>query len=355
MTCTKRTKVKDKDFPSSNRLNKLKCVASDRYLKKVEERVNIVNICQDELNPSLVVIDFELNGVFNYTPTCLIRRVDTDGSYKDKKVVAPLLLSYPKSNPTKLPINTNCKTQVFTLAFDFAAVIPNFLSAKEIEIELKMDGTLPPSLKIPDFRRLDKTISHVYRWIKGPTPQFVAIRYNKQSGKLEFIFQFDSGFPCSCNIQCETLSGSIGGIQYCKDKRSRVIVDYTPDNNPQVFSLQLKDALGNTTDISLSPLVELKPLKPTVSVLSRPRRVEVGISKQSVLGADFSDHISAVQVWRYQGTPSNAKIWRDWNDRDSRTLADTDVIPYSTYGYAVMFRGRFGETSLLSDWAVVNT
>ena len=71
-------KVHNRDFIGPDRLGKLPCVVCSRFLEKVDEKVIILNVCQDEQNPSVVWITFSLNGVFNYTPKLNIFRVDED-------------------------------------------------------------------------------------------------------------------------------------------------------------------------------------------------------------------------------------------------------------------------------------
>jgi len=360
MSCQKNTKVPDNEFLSHEILNKMHCVASDRYLHKVPELVEVLECCQDELNPSIVYIKFKLNGVFDYTPRitktgkvgCMILRVDNDTSFQRDKVVAPIFLNYHRSDPKSLPLNTKCKDAIFTLAFDFGTVIPEFLGAKEIIFRLRMDGILPSRLKFQKFQKLEKSVFDDYNWKKGPTPNPYRMDYDPDREKLMVYFQFQQGIPCHCNILCESISGDPGVVQYCEDKTSRVIVDFVAGNDPGQLLLYFSDGFGNTSSLDVQPLVKVLPSAPSAYKKEKPRRVEVGFSRMSVGGTKLQDGI-AYQIWKYDQSISSARIWKDWSYRAYSTFSDTDVIPGRTYGYAVRYRGSFGEESLLSGWSTV--
>lgn len=360
MSGTGNTKVPDDKFLSHEVLNKMPCVASDRFLQKVPEFVEVVSCCQDELNPSIVYIEFKLNGVFNYTPRisksgkvgCMILRVDDDTSFETNKVVAPIFLEYHRSNPKSLPLNTQCKTRTFILAFDFGQVIPNFLGAKEVKFRLRMEGVLPARLKFQKFQKLEKSVFHNYNWKKGPTPNPYRMDYDPEREKLMVYFQFQQGIPCHCNILCESISGNPDLVQYCEDKTSRVIVDFAAGQDPGQLLLQFSDGFGNTSDLDIQPLVKVLPASPSAYTKEKPRRVEVGINRMSVGGTKLDDGV-AYQIWKYDQSISSARIWKDWSFRNYSSFSDTDVIPGRTYGYAVRYRGKFGEESLLSGWSTV--
>jgi hypothetical protein len=260
------------------------------------------------------------------------------------------VLSYWRSNPKSIPINTQCKTKTLTLAFDFGVVIPSFLAAKTVVFELKMDGKLPARLKISDFDVLTKTVKHVKKWAKGPTPNPYKLVYDSNLEKLLIYFQFEQGIPCNCNISCKSISGDPSVAQYCEDKISRVVVDYTSSNDPSSLLVQFSDGFGNTSNLDLKPLIDVTPLAPTVSARKKPRRLEIGISRTSTGGTDLGDNV-AYQIWKYDQTLSTARVWKDWSYRSYATFTDTDVIPNRTYGYAVRYRGKFGEESRLSTWS----
>lgn len=360
MSCNKKTKIPDNKFKSHEELNKVPCVASDRLLQKVPEFVEIIDVCQDESNTSLVYVNFKINGVFNYTPRiapegpigCMILNVDGDETYRSREVVAPLMLGYHRGNPKSLPLNTQCKTKTFTLAFDFGRVIPQFLFVKEITFRLRMEGILPSRLRHQKFQKLEKSVHDDKLWAKGPTPNPYRLIYDDNLKKLFVYFQFEHGIPCNCNILCKSISGSPSISQYCEDKTSRVIVDYAAGNDPGQLLVQFSDGFGNTSNLVVNPLVNTLPEAPGAYVEEKPKRIEIGISRMSVGGIKLEDSI-AYQIWKYDQSLSSARILKDWSYRDYSTFSDMDIIPGRTYGYAVRYRGKFGENSKLSGWRTV--
>jgi|TARA_R110000824_G_scaffold635_3_gene3953 hypothetical protein len=360
MSCNGKTKIPDRNFLSHEKLNMVHCVASDRFLQKVPEFVKVISVCQDELNTSIVYMEFELNGVFDYTPSiakggsvgCMILSVDGDTSFETNRVVAPLMLEYHRNNPKSLPLNTECKTRTFILAFDFGRVIPEFLGSKEIHFRLRMEGVLPSRLNFQKFLSLETSVKYDYRWNKGPTPNPYRMDYDTDRQKLLVYFQFEQGVPCHCNILCESISGSSDEVQYCEDKTSRVIVDYSAGVDPGKILLQFSDGFGNISDLNIQPLIEVLPVSPQVYIQEKPRRAEIGVNRMSVGGTKLDDG-TAYQIWKYDQSISNARIWKDWSYRDYSSFSDVDIIPGRTYGYAVRYRGPFGEESKLSGWSTV--
>ena len=351
----KKTKVSDDKFPTPDMLNKIPCVGSDRYLVSVPEYVKIINVCQDEYNPSVVYMDFKLNGVYNFKPSCWITRVDSDTSYAQKTARAPLFKEYWRSDPKltdKDYINTACKTKTYTLAFDFGSVIPQFLESSRVYFSLRMDGTLPEELNLPDFRNLEKRVEDSYEWDKGPLPNPLYLDYDSSAEKLTVYFEFEDGIPCTCNILCQTVSGSLNDIQYCEDKVSRVTLDYAGGENIDDLILQFTDGIGNNTTMKVEPVVDLKPNKPSVIHLANPRRVELGLRRITESGKKLKVS-TAYQIWKYTDSISSAVIWKDWSLQEPGTFIDMDIIPGKTYGYAVRYKGEYEDLSILSDWVTV--
>jgi hypothetical protein len=262
------------------------------------------------------------------------------------------MLNYYRSEPKALPLNTKCKTATFTLAFDFGRVIPDFLAAKNIEFSLRMEGVLPSRLRHQKFQELEKAVDDTMLWQKGPTPNPYRLHYDSEEQRMFVYFQFEQGIPCNCNILCESISGSPRDIQYCKDKTSRVIVNYVAGSDPGELLFQFSDGFGNSSDLKAHPLIGVLPQPPTVSPEEKPRRVELGITRMSVGGTKLEDGI-AYQIWKYDQSISSARIWKDWSYRDFSSFTDTEVIPGRVYGYAVRYRGKFEEESRLSGWSTV--
>jgi len=342
------TIVPDSKFPSPAVLNKIPCVASDRYLKRVPEKVKILSVCQDDQNTSLVYIEFQLVGVFDFTPSCAIIKVDLDDSFGKRGVMAPIHINYYRNSPKVLPISAACNPKpTYIMAFDFGKVIPNFLGAKLVEFDLIMSGIIPEKIKLPEFRNLRAKISTRKVWTKGPTPNPYSLVYNSQQSKLHVFFQFEGNSPCECNISCQNISGVSPEIKYCPDQTSRIIVDYVSGNDPSDLVISFSDGLGNSSNFTYLPLVGISPTPPTAIARTKPRRVEVGIARTSLGGKNLGANVY-YQVWKFDSSLQTSRIWKDWNNRTFSTFTDTDVIPGRTYGYAVRYKGEFGEESPLS-------
>ena len=339
------TKIRDEDFKSPTEINRHPCFTSDRRLRKVDESVTITQVCQDSDNPSLVIIDYILIGVFQFTPFCKITRVDNDTNYEINNVTAPLAIGHFKNPP--IPIETNCQTFHGQIVFDFGHVIPNFLSAREIEFTLGMIGQVPRAYGV-SFP--DQTPTDDYVWMKGVLPNPVNILYS--NGNLLVVFEYNGNRDCSCNIQCVTPSGVNQDVLFCPNQKQSIIL-YQGDLNGDPFSslVQVRDGLGNTSDFNVQSLIGVNVRPPTISVGTKPRRVEVSISRQSRNGTKLEN--VEYQIYKYQGSPSNYRLWKDWSFRNWELFVDYDVIPGEAYGYAVKYKGKFQDISLASSWAEI--
>lgn len=333
------TKIKDEDFKSPIVLNKMNCVSASRFLNKVDEYLKIVRVCQDPMNPGFVAIDFQLAGVYDFIPTCTILTVDN----KPLNQTAPLLVENYR-NPV-LPIKTACKVFNGTLVYDFARIIQNHISAREIAFELKMEGTLSKSLGL-GFD-LTKTVTDQYLWKKGVFPSPIGMFFD--NGQLVITFEFKDKLDCSCNILCTVPSGVQYDVQYCPDTRQKVIINTGPlTGDPSQISLKFRDVVGNLSELAILPMINVKPKPPKLSHKLNPTRIEIGIDKSTVSGMPLQD--VEYQLWRYEGTESNIKLISDWTHRDWQVYVDTDLLPGTVYGYSIRFKGKFNDVSKLSEW-----
>jgi hypothetical protein len=343
------TKIPDENFDGPTEINQHPCLTASRWLNAVPELVTVTRCCQDVYNTSLVIIDITLVGTFFFTPTLKIISVDGDTSYGTQEVVAPIAIGHQKNS--SLPINTNCNTFNGTLVFDFGKVIPNYTSAQSITFELFMQGTVPTSYGV-SFP--NQSCSDTYLWNKGVLPSPVNLEYD-QYGNLSVIFEYKGGVDCSCNIQCSIPSGVSSQITFCPGERQSITLYQDPDQtDPYTVLLQLSDALGNTSNLEFQSLFTTTPKSPIVLSDIKPKRINVFISTQSANGIEL-DNKAQYQIFRYAGNKSNYKIWKDWSSINWNSFVDYDVIPGQKYGYAVRFKGLFGETTKLSNWSEVTT
>lgn len=339
-------KIPDNRFQGPRDLNLHPCVTSSRWLNLVPEAVTITSICQDSNNTSLVIIYFTLVGAFYFTPTCKILAVDGDVSYGTNNITAPLAVGH-YLNPT-LPIDTNCTVYHGQLVFDFGHVIPNFTSATHIELSLEMAGSIPQSYGVSYPSQI---VTHQYNWDKGVLPIPIGISYN--NGDLNIIFGYNGNVDCNCQLQCYTPSGVNFNLSFCPDEQQSITL-YQGDTNGDPYSviLQLVDGLGNTSNLEFQSMFTARPVALVVNKQTKPKRVEIGLFRQSINGAMF-DNEAQYQIIKYQGSSTNTRIWKDWSSINWNTFIDYDIIPNERYGYAVRFKGKFNDISYLSDWAEI--
>lgn len=341
------TTVRDEDFLNPTQINSIPCYASDRMLKKVDESVLVTQVCQDSIDTSLVIIDFVLIGAFYFTPYCRILRVDNDITYENEQVFAPLALGNFR-NP-EIPINTNCNTFYGQIVFDFGEVIPNFNSAIEIEFELGMIGQIPQAYGV-SFP--NQTPTHTYVWQKNVLPVPISVSYF--NGSYNVTFEYNGRLDCSCAVQCVIPSGVTQNIQFCPDQRQTVNIYYGDlSQDPTTMLIQLRDGIGNLSQLEVTPLVGVKPASPIVTLQDNPRAAFIAAYPNSI-GGQFLEDIQ-YQIIKYYGTQNNYVVWRDWSSKFNSAIVDTELLPNKTYGYATRFKGKFGEVSNLSDYFIINT
>ena len=346
--------VPDSEFPTPTTLNAFPCITADRYLNAVPELLEITAVCQDSNNPSLVIIDFNLVGSYEFTPVC---RVVVDYLYSKtsprsgKNIVqkiyaeAPLAVGHPL-NPL-IPINTGCGVFHGRIVYDFSAVLPNYTSQSSIEFELVMNGSIPLTFNVT-FNPQSPSDSYV--WNKGKLPTPISLSYDR--GLLTTQFYYDGTQNCSCRIQCIVPSGVSNNLVFCPDEKQTIVIeqgDLTQD--PYTFLLRLEDTLGNVSNVEVQSLIGAEPIKPVTIKKTNPRCVEVSINAVSVLGKEIKN--SSYQVIKYVGTRGSYKIWKDWSSYGWSRFIDTDVAPNTKYGYAVRFKGDLGDVSSYSEWAEI--
>lgn len=338
--------IRDQDFATPGTLNQLDCISADRFLERVDESVSIIQVCQDAQNPSLVIVTFSLVGAFLFTPYCKILEVDGNTSYELNDVTAPIAIGHYRNND--IPINTNCRTVSPEIVFDFGRVIPNFLSAHTIKFLVGMIGTVPLGFGVT-FPNQTPTVTHT--WSKGVLPRPVALTY--QNNSLFVTFEYNGSHDCSCNIQCIEPSGVNFPLSFCPNETQGLSFQTVLSGDPYSLVLQLEDSIGNRSSLNINTVYQVNPAPPYVGHRTGPIRNEISISNLSVNGKDVGT--TDYQIIKFIGTVGNHYIWKDWSERPTSYFIDRDIIPNTTYGYSVRYKGKFGDISNLSDWTIVNT
>ncbi len=340
------TKIPDYNFPSPDEINPQPCVTASRYLNVVPEQVTITQVCQDPNNTSLIVINFILVGAFEFTPYLKILSVDDDDSYEANGIQGQFALGHFK-NPS-LPINTNCTTYQGQIVFDIGSKIQNYISCSSITIELVMVGQVPLSYGVS---YPNQTCSSIFVWNKGILPNPIGIQYS--NGAMQVLFEYNGTTDCSCQIQCTIPSGVSQQLSFCPGEKQSVSLYQNPDStDPYNILIQLSDGLGNISNIEFQSVLNAIPLSPSISKDTKPKRVNIAITKQSINYVDIEEK-AQYQILKYQGNSANKMIWKDWSDRSWNFFVDYDVIPGETYGYALRYKGQLGELSQISDWSVI--
>lgn len=342
------TKVPDNVFPSPEEINEHPCITAARWLEKVDEQVSIVSVCQDSNNPSLVIFNIILVGAYFFMPTLKITSVDGDSSYLSNNISCSFALGHYK-NP-ELPINTGCTVWHGQLVFDVGSVIPNYTTCNKIDFNLSMEGIVPQAYGV-SFP--NQTFDVNYSWQKGILPKPISLAY--QNDRLVVYFNYEGTTNCNCNIECNTPQGVSHNIQFCPGETQQVTLYQNPDStDPFSVLINLKDSLGNESSINFQSIFNVVPSAPILSVGSKPKRVEINIFNTSVNGINIEDKVM-YQVWKYEGTKNNAKVWKDWSLFNWNYFVDYETIPGQTYGYAIRFKGVLGDISKMSDWSIITT
>jgi len=340
------TQIPDENFATPAEINQHPCVTADRWLQAVPETVTINQVCQDIYNTSLVIFNISLVGAYLFTPRLKIVAVDGDTSYALNGITAPFAQGHYK-NP-EIPINTNCVTWHGELVFDVGSVIPDYLKASEIEFQLEMIGQVPQAYNV---NYPAQTATTNYLWVKGVIPSPVNLTY--LNGELGVTFEYNGNVDCSCDISCSIATGVTQNIQFCPDETQTVTL-YQDPNSTDPFSVlvQLSDTIGNTSDLEFQTVFNTLPKAPIISVGEKPQRVNINILRQSANDIAVNDEIQ-YQVLKYFGSEANYQVWKDWSRHDWSNFVDYDVLPGQTYGYALRFRGMFGDISRISEWTEI--
>lgn len=342
------TKVPDTTFPSPEEVNSHPCITASRWLEKIDESVSIISVCQDSNNPSLVIFNIILVGAFLFTPTLKILSVDEDTSYGTNNVVCPLALGHYK-NP-EIPINTNCTVWHGQLVFDVGTQINNYTSCNTIEFELEMQGTVPQAYGV-SFT--NQTFNTFYTWQKGILPKPIGMAY--ENNNLIVYFNYEGNANCSCNIECSSPQGVSYDIKFCPGETQSISLYQNPDStDPFSVLINLRDTLGNESALNFQSIFNVIPMAPIVSKGAKPKRVEININNVSENGKNIDTEVM-YQIWKFEGTTNNSRIWKDWSKFNWNYFVDYDVIPGQTYGYAIKFKGILGDISKLSTWSTVTT
>jgi hypothetical protein len=336
------TFILDENFPTPEEINLQPCATSDRFLHAVPSSVQINQICQDVYNTSLVILDITLVGPFLFTPRLIIGEVD--GTLLD--VEAPFALGHYK-NPV-LPINTNCQTWFGQLVFDVGSVVPNYLAASRIGLNLYMDGQVPQAFNVT-FP--NTSVLYSMFWDKALIPSPINMVY--VNGNLSVTFEYLGELECVCDISCSVATGVSQEVSFCANEQQSVTFYQDPNSiDPYSILIHLRDQNENESNLSFQSVFNVVPKAPVVIQGKKPKRLEVNITKASANNVEVDSEVQ-YQTLRYEGSPDNFIIWKDWSDKNWTNFVDYNITPGQKYGYALRFKGRLGDESHRSNWTEV--
>jgi len=341
------TSIPNNRFQNPEQLNSLAGVSASRSLRLADQTVEFITSCQDPNNPSLVFIEFSLAGIVSYMPVIKILEVDGDNSFETNTVVARIVTNDTRSIP--LPIATNNGSLNGKILVDFGSAIPNFLAAQKITFKLEM---IPQVAIIPGTTVPTTLIYKEYVWEKGVLPTPYTLSY--ENGVLKVYFQYLGEGNCACQIQCVTPSGVSSDINFCPDDIQAVSVTKELNGDPFTFNVVLRDGVGNTSTLDITTLINVIPISPIVSieeVSSRRLRAQISINRLNFRGISVSD--ADYQIIKYTDTPGNYVVWKDWSIRGWDTFMDYNIKEGHTYGYAVRYKGKYGDISEFSPWTSI--
>lgn len=343
------TTIPDNQFRGPDQLNTLVGVSSSRLATLADQRLEVTSTCQDSNNPSLVILEFQLAGLFYYMPIIKILQVDDETNYETNGVVAPIYRNDTRF--TSIPIaalNGNVNGKILV---DFGSVIPNFLSAQKIRFKLEM---VPQSSTVPGTVIATQPVSSEFTWEKGLLPTPYTIAY--EQGVLKVYFQYLGLADCSCNIQCVTPSGVNTDLNFCPNDVQAVNITKDLDGDPFTFNIIVRDTIGNTSTLDVTTLINVIPSSPILNLYEPSNQVirnEISINRLSIRGISVFD--ADYQIIKYVDSPSSYVIWKDWSARGWNTFTDYDIKPGHIYGYSVRYKGKYGDISEFSPWATINT
>lgn len=329
----------------------LPCTAAGVGGVLVPEVLNILEVCQDPTNLSIVYLKCTIQGAYVYQPTLTIC---WDGN--ELQVDDLYVSGWQGEGETVFPINPECGSTEVTLAYNIGPAVPNFVTVAEIEFKLKFLGS---AVEISDnpiiqdtFKSIDPEAKEILK--KGLNPQPYKLYYDAVSGKLKVQYLNLGDTPCKCSINCIEPEEEDLNITVCKDEVQELTVDANSlVGNPTLVELTFVDDLGNKSHVNIEALINMEPVKPDAFLRASPNRVNVSFVHASVHGVEVSPKKLSYQVLRFENHIDSARVWKDWSSGGTTAFIDTDIVSGKKYGYAVRFKGEFGEFSKLSGWSTV--
>lgn len=320
----------------------------------IPESINIIECCQDPDNLNVIYIRCSIAGVYAYTP-----RVTITWSGGSQDISDLLIYNYRGIGVETLPINTSCSSATVLLAYNVGSVISDFASLASVDITVQMVGQ-PTGVFSAGIQTAGIFVSSnpiaTAALVKGVTPQPYKLYFDPVTNQLKIQYSNLGGTACLCAINCTTPTVDDFSLTVCENEIQEVTVDATSIfGDPTNVLITFQDSIGNLSNINVHAVATLVPAAPMALRMASPTCINVTIPFISATGTMIDQSKVKYQVLRYENNPGNAVVWKDWTAKSWKTLFDRNIRTGRTYGYAVRFKGEFGEISSLSDWTVIQT
>jgi len=329
------------------------CVAAGIGGVTVPEQVTIIDCCQDAENNSIIYINCSLRGIYEYTPKCT---VSWDGGSVD--VTNLIIYGYKGAGVQPGLLSVGCGTGSFLLAFNAGVAIPNFATLSTITVTLQFLGIASnPNLSqyiqsLNLFSSTNPSASIILN--KGLNPKPYKIYLDPVTNQLKVQYSNLGGAACLCAINCVAPSVDDYDLTVCEDEVQEITIDSSSVfGDPAEANVTFLDPKGNKTSLDIQSMVNVIPLAPNVLRQNTPNHNNISVFYNSANGKPINPEKVKVQVLKYENNPDNVYVWKDWTSKSWKSLYDKNIIPGRKYGYAVRFKGEFGEVSNASSWTVV--
>lgn len=328
------------------------CIAAGVGGVFIPESVNVMECCQDPDNLNIIYIRCSIGGVYAYTPEVVI---SWEGNSQD--ISSLLIYNYRGIGIQELPINTSCSSTTVVLAYNVGSVIPNFASVANVSVLVRMVGQATQVFSSNILAAgvfVSSNPSTTATLVKGVSPQPYRLYFDATTGQLKVQYSNLGGTACLCAINCTTPTVEDFSLAVCENEIQEITIEATSIfGNPTSALVTFQDSIGNLSNIDIHAVVTLKPAAPMAFRQTDPDYINLTIPFVSINGAPINQNKVKYQILRYENNPGNATVWKDWTGKSWKTLFDRNIRSGRTYGYAVRFKGEFGEISNLSDWTTI--
>ena len=333
----------------------LPCTAAGIGGTLVEESAEVIDICQDPDNLNIIYAHIRLTGAFDYTlsTTVIFNSVGIN-------IANHLVPFYKGEGVGSGSIVTNCGSITILVAHDLGSAISqgygSFNNIREFHFSFKFFGSPVSISQNPIaqqvFQSIDPTAEATF--YKGLTPEPYRIYFDENSNRLRIQYINMGDSPCLCAINCITPTQEEYTLTVCEDEIQEIEIDANSIvGDPTNVQFTFVDSIGNQSTVDVNSMVNVNPLKMFVQRKTKPFSILVGFSYLSTGHAVINKEKVQYQILKYINNIDNNFIWKDWSSEPRTEFIDTDIKSSLTYGYAIRFRGEFGEVSNLSAWSVI--